>query len=195
MRAEDMRVVLREPAHAHQSVQRAGRLVTVAGAELGQTQRQLAIGLHPLLEDLHMAGAVHRLDRERQVLVLDLGDEHVLAVVLPMARHLPELAVDQERRLDLLIAGASDPAADIVFQRAIERIALRVPEHLADGLFLHVEEVHLAADLAVVALLRLLDALEIGLELLLVAPGGAVDALQLRIARRRANRRRRSWSA
>ena len=41
------------------------------------------------------------------------------------------------------------------------------------------EEIHLAADAAVVALLRLLDHVEIGVEVLPVAPGGAVDALQL----------------
>jgi hypothetical protein len=34
--AEDVRVVLREAAHAHDPVQRARRLVAVAGAELGQ---------------------------------------------------------------------------------------------------------------------------------------------------------------
>jgi hypothetical protein len=33
---EDMRIVLREGTHAHQTMQRAGRLVAVAGTELGQ---------------------------------------------------------------------------------------------------------------------------------------------------------------
>ena len=42
--AEDVRVVLREGAHAHQAVQRARRLVAVARAELGHAQRQVAIG-------------------------------------------------------------------------------------------------------------------------------------------------------
>src|SRR6266446_6960290 len=55
-----------------------------------------------------------------------------------------------------------------------------MPEHLADRLFLHVEEVHLAPELTVVALLGFLDAREIGGKLLLVAPGGAVNALELR---------------
>ncbi len=40
------------------------------------------------------------------------------------------------------------------------------------------EQVHLAAELAVVALLRFLDLLEIGLELLLLGEGGAVDAAE-----------------
>ena len=52
-----------------------------------------------------------------------------------------------------------------------------------DRLFLQMEQVHLAADAAVVALLRLLQHVEIGVELLLVRPAGAVDALQLRVLR------------
>ena len=45
------------------------------------------------------------------------------------------------------------------------------------------EQAHLAAEAAVVALLRLLQHMEIGVELLLVRPAGAVDALQLRVLR------------
>ena len=52
-----------------------------------------------------------------------------------------------------------------------------MPEHLAHGLFLHVEQVHFAAQFAVVAFLGLFDALEIGVEFFLVAPGGAIYAL------------------
>ncbi len=43
--AEDMRVVLREAAHAHDAVQRARRLVAVARSELGHAQRQVAVAL------------------------------------------------------------------------------------------------------------------------------------------------------
>jgi hypothetical protein len=53
-----------------------------------------------------------------------------------------------------------------------------VPEHHARRFFLHVVQVELLADLAVVALGGLFQTLQVGLELLLVGPGGAVDALQ-----------------
>ena len=53
--AEDVRVVLREAAHAHQPVQGARRLVAMHIAELGKPQRQFAIGPQAMLEDLHMA--------------------------------------------------------------------------------------------------------------------------------------------
>ena len=44
-RAEDVRVVLREHAHAQQAVQRAGQLVAVQDAGLGEAQRQLAVAV------------------------------------------------------------------------------------------------------------------------------------------------------
>ncbi len=64
-RAEDMGVVLRELAHAHDAVQRAVRLVAVAAAELGEPQRQVAIGVDALLEDQDVRRAVHRLQRHQ----------------------------------------------------------------------------------------------------------------------------------
>ena len=60
-RAENMRVVLGEGAHAHHAVQRARGLVAMHDAEFGNAHGQIAIGLQPVLEDQHMARAVHRL--------------------------------------------------------------------------------------------------------------------------------------
>ena len=42
---EDVRVILREAAHAEQTVQRAGQLVTVYQTQLAHAQRQLAVGM------------------------------------------------------------------------------------------------------------------------------------------------------
>ena len=54
--AEDVAIVLRETAHAHDAVQAAGGLVAVAGAELAVAQRQVAVALDALLEDRDVAG-------------------------------------------------------------------------------------------------------------------------------------------
>ena len=56
-----------------------------------------------------------------------------------------------------------------------------MPEHGAGPFLLEMEQVHLAAELAVVALLRFLELMEIGVELLLLGEGGAVDAGQHRV--------------
>ena len=178
---EDMGVVLREGAHPHDAVQRAGGLVAVAGAELRHAQRQVAVALDALLEYLHVARAVHRLQREQPVL-RRLGHEHMLAELLPMARGLPERAVEELRRLHLDISVRIEAHAHIVFADAEQRPALGHPEDRAGGLFLQVEQAHLAPDAAVVAPLGLGEALQMRPELLLVAPCRAVDALQHLVA-------------
>jgi hypothetical protein len=58
-----------------------------------------------------------------------------------------------------------------------------MPEHHARRLFLQVEQIELLAELAVVALLGLLEHVQIGVQVLLLGPGGAVDALQLLVLR------------
>ena len=57
-----------------------------------------------------------------------------------------------------------------------------MPKHHALALFLDVEEVHGLADLAVVALLGLLDALDVGLQVGLGGPGRTIYPLQLGVA-------------
>src|SRR3546814_13180366 len=79
--------------------------------------------------------------------------------------------------------GRLQAAAQVGLDGAVERPALGMPEHRARRLLLQMEEVHLAAEAPVVALFSLLQHGEVGLELLLVLPAGAVDALELRGAR------------
>ena len=186
--AEDMRVVLGERAHAHHAMQRARGLIAMHDAEFGEPQRQLAIRAQAVLEDLDMAGAVHRLQRI-DALVLRLGvvaggarHEHVLAIPAPMAGDFPQVLVEHLRRADLLIVGG-EAAAHVGDQGLEQRPALGMPEHRARPLLLEMEQVHLARELAVVALFGLLELLQIGVELLPVGEGGRVDARQHRPVR------------
>ena len=174
--ADDVRVVLHEPAHAHDAVQRAARLVARAVAELGEAQRQVLVGAHAALEDLERAGAVHGLHREDALLAL--RDEHVRLVVVPVPAPLPEAARHDGGGVDLLVAVLDELRAHVVLQRHVDRPALRVPEDLAGVLGVEVEEVELHAEAAVVALLRLLEAGDVGVELRLVLADDAVDALE-----------------
>ena len=57
-----------------------------------------------------------------------------------------------------------------------------MPEDHPLGLFLHVEEVHGATDLAVVALFSFLDAREVRLQVRFRSPSRAVDPLKHRVA-------------
>src|SRR5436190_526128 len=144
---ENMRVVLGEGAHPHDAVQRTRRLVAVAAAEFGEPQRQFAIAPQPVAEDQDMAGTVHRLQREN-FLVPALGNEHVLAEILPVPGRLPQRAVEQLRPLDLLVTGRIEPPAHIVLDDPKQLPALGMPEDAADRLFLQVEQVELAAEAA-----------------------------------------------
>ena len=96
-----------------------------------------------------------------------------------MAGGFPQLPVDELGGFHLLITGAFQAAAHIAFHHAVEGPALRVPEHRADGFLLLVKKAHLAPQLAVVALGRLLQHGEIGFEALFILPAGAVDPLKL----------------
>ena len=179
--AEDVGVVLGEGAQPHDAMQGAGRLEPVARAELGHPQRQVAVALLSVIEDLHMARTVHRLDGQSLAL-LCLAGEHGLAELLPVAGTFPHRAVHQLRRLDLDIAVGLQPAAHVGLDRPVERPALGVPEDHPFGLFLQVEEVHGPADLAMVALLGFLQAMQVRRQVGFGRPGRAVDALQHRIA-------------
>ena len=162
-------------------MQGARRLIAVTGPELRHPQRQFAVRPLALIEDLDVAWTVHGLEAEH--LALDrLADEHVGPVLLPVARLLPEGAVQHLGCLDLDIAGGVEAAAHIGLQHAPQHPAFGVPEDHAPALFLHVEQAHGLADAAVVALLGLLDAEKIGVQIGLRRPGRRIDALQLGVA-------------
>ncbi len=137
-----------------------------------------------MLEDLHVARAVHRLQCE-PALVLGLvagrlRREHVLAVPAPVAGGLPQGLVEDLRRVHLGVV-ALQAAAHVGDQLLEDRPALGVPEHHARSLLLEMEQVHLPAEPAVVAALGLLQPMEVAVEVLLRGPGGAVDARQHRV--------------
>ena len=151
-------------------------------AELRKPHRQLPIAAQAVLEDLHVPRAVHGLDGV-QPLVRGLGEKHVLAELLQVPGLLPQSRVHELRRTDFFVAGGALALAHVGDQRLEHGPALGMPEHRARRLLLQMKEIELLADAAVIALLRLLEALQVGVELLLVRPGGAVDPLQHLVAR------------
>src|SRR5262249_35547368 len=81
----------------------------------------------------------------------------------------------------LLVAARVERLPGEPFQLAHEHHAAGQPERCPWRDVVEVEEVELAAELAVIALLRLLEAPEILVELVLRRPRGAVDALEHRV--------------
>ena len=172
-----MAVVLHEATHTHQAVQRARWFVTVTGAKLTIAQRQLAVGTEASVEHLDVTRTIHRLDRI--VAVLGSRGEHVVLVVVPVTRLLPQRAVEDLRAAHFLIAVVAIDLAHVLLDLLPHGPALGVPEDEARGFVLHVEQIEMAADAAVVPLFGLFEHVQVGVEVFLLRPGRAVDALQL----------------
>ena len=84
-----------------------------------------------------------------------------------MPRFLPQRAIEDLGATHFLVAAVLIDTAHVLLDLLPDRPALRVPEHHARRLVLHVEEVELLADAAVVALLRLLEHVQVLLLVLL----------------------------
>ena len=154
---EDVGVVLGEAAHAEQAVERAGQLVAVHQTQLAHPQGQVTVGVGLAGVDQHTAGAVHGLDGV--ILAVDDGGVHVVLVVIPVAGALPQLTVEDHGGGDLHIAVALVDLAPVVDQGVLQHHALGQEEGEAGALVGEHEQAQLLAQLAVVALLGLFDAL------------------------------------
>ena len=180
--AEDVRVVLGEAAHALHAVQHARALVAVDGAELGIADRQLAIAVLARLIDEDVPGAVHRLGAVG--LAVDVHRRvHDVAVVLQVPRDLVELLARDVRGIHELVAVLEmlflPEGLDLVAHHA----ALGVPQDQpGPDALVHRVEVEFLAETAMVALERLLDVLQVRLEIGLARERGAVNALQHLVA-------------
>jgi hypothetical protein len=182
-----VRIVLGEGPHPKQAVEDPLALPPGDQAELGEPQGELAVGVAPRGEDEAGAGAVHRLERVLALLlagafrVLALrrgGEEHVLLVVVPVARAVPELDVEDLRGLDLGVPAGVELLAHLGLDQLQQDRAVRQPERHPGRLGAELEEVQLRTELAVVALTRLLESLQVLLEILLVEERRPVDAGQ-----------------
>ena len=145
--------------------------------------RQVAVGAELRPEQEHVPGAVHRLERELALVAVRPGEEHVVAVVVVVPRRDVRLDVVEQWGLHLDVAALLVLAATEVLEGVPDHHALRVPERRAGRVLGQVEEVELAPEPAVVAAPRLLEPLQVGVEVGLRVEGGAVDAGELRLRR------------
>jgi hypothetical protein len=123
--------------------------------------------------------AVHRLEGEELVFHLDL--EHVVPVMLPVPRLLPQLLVDEHGGGNLLVPAGIEVLAGKFLELAHDEHAVGQPEGLARRHIEEVEQIQLTSELAVIALLGLFEPPQVLVELLLGRPRRAVDPLQHRV--------------
>ena len=164
--AEDVGVVLRDVAHAHQAVHHARRPRCDAQALLGEPERQVAVAAPRVVVDLDVTRAVHRLEAEDALVGLD--EEHVLAVVVPVPRALPQLGVEEDRRRAPRGSRASRSARA---RRPSSAFQIAIPFGCQNGepgeTSEKWNEVELRAEPAMIAPARLLELVQVLVELLL----------------------------
>ena len=144
-------------------------------------QRQVSIAPHLAGEDEHVSGAVHRFDPER--LAFGLHEEHIVPEDLPMPGGLPQLLIEDERGTQLHVAGWRQYRPHVLREQVPQAGALRKPERRARGPGVEREQPQLAAELAVVAFLRLFQARQVGFERAFGKEGRAVNPLHRLVTR------------
>src|SRR5690606_9977224 len=107
-------------------------------------------------------------------------DEHVLTVMLPVARSLPKLGPENPRRRDFFVPVPFLNFAREGLQRSVQRVTFGMPENEAGGLIAKAEKVQFPAELPVVSLRSLLQTFQVRIEIALLGKGRAVDPLQHR---------------
>jgi len=85
----------------------------MARAELGVSKRELTPRPHSLVENLHVTGTGHWLERHRAFVVSDA--EHVAAEFLPMTALYPKVSRQELGRLDLGVTKLAHLAANVFF--------------------------------------------------------------------------------
>ena len=151
--ADDVRVVLGEPARPQKPVDDAEPLVPVDTPELREPDRQLAVRPDLRLVHEHVEGAVHRLDEVGRVTLVPHLRVHQVRVLLRVPRGVPQLAAREVGRHDGFVAAREVQVAHVVLELLAEDPALRMPdgearpELLGEG-----EQVELAPEAAMVAL-------------------------------------------
>ena len=171
-------VVLANHAHAGQALQHAGLLVTVHGAELEETQRQLTVRAATRTVNLVVHRAVHGLQTVMTVIQLH-GREHAVRIVRKVTGSVEQVFLRNVRGADVLETLLNVAGTHVVFHLALNHAALRVNHRQAGTNVLREgEQIQLTAQATVVAALRLSDALLVRHQLVLSRPCGTVNTLQ-----------------
>ena len=179
--AEDMGVILSERAHTGESVQLARLLVTIDGTKFGNAERQVFIRTGLPSENLTMVRTVHGLQHVFLSL-LRSGDrtECIFRIVGVVTRCHIEVLTTNMRSDNFLITKILLDFAQHILQAETQVSSLWQPDGktLTYTVGEH-EELHLLANLAMVAFLGFLEHDEILVEHLFLGERNAIEALHL----------------
>ena len=174
--AEDVGIILLEPADTGEAGEGPAELIAVEDSKVGQPERELAVRAGAEAEHEAVARAVHGL--EGKLLALNVKAKHVLLVVLPVSGALPELGVVHVWGDDLLEAPLRVLGPDEGNEGVVDPGTAWEEEAAARAELVEEEELLVPAYEAVIALLGLLAPLLPLGEALVVVEGDAVDTLE-----------------
>ena len=127
--------------------------------------------------DHHVGEAVHRLDAE--TLLVNLGEIHVLAVVLVMPGALPQFRLEYLGTNDNVVTALEMFFTFEIFKYGAQHGPFGMPYGKAGANFIGKgKQVQLFPQLAMIAALCLLDTVQISFQLFFIGKGRSVDALQ-----------------
>ncbi len=162
-------------------MQHAGLLIAIHRAQFGPAQRQFTIGARTILVNFNVERAVHRLDIVG-VIVNFHGRIHAFAVEVKMAAGLPEQSPADMGSIEQLVAMRVMGVLPEGLNHMPNPRSVGMPANQTGAdLLVRAEQLHLSPDAAMVALLGLLNAIKIRLQILLVRKSSAINALQHRI--------------
>ena len=169
-----MCIVLSKLTNTEQTVQSTLHLITVIKTSLSQFHRKIPIRTWLGLVNQACTRAVHRLNGK--VLFIYRGGVHILFVVVPVTRSLPKGTREDQWGLNLLVAKASLHLMPVIGQSVAQSHAVWKPEWRTWTKVGHHKELHLAANLPVVALLGLFNHLEVLSKLLFGTKGNTINS-------------------
>lgn len=173
---EDVGIVLLELPHTGQSAQCTGCFITVQNTKVRNSQGEFSVTPLAVAEEHEMSRAVHGLKSPFSLLYVKL--EHIILVMRPVTRCLPDADVVHVGSLNFLVAAL----AVLSPQKSLERIenlsSVGEEERTSWRNFIEEEKLLVLADSQVIALLRLLQELQMFLHLLLIGESNTTDTLQ-----------------
>lgn len=156
---EDVGVILLELANTGETAQGSRCLVSVQDTEIRDSQRKFSVTSLAVAEEHKVTGAVHRL--KSPLPLLDIKLEHVILVVGPVTRRLPNADIIHVGGLNLLVAALTVLGAQKGLESVEDLGTVGEKERASWRNLVEEEQLLLLTQLNVVALLGLLQELQV----------------------------------
>ena len=176
MRTKDVRVILLEFPDPSETAQRTGCFISMQHSEIRNSQRKLPVAPISIAKEDAVTRAVHRLERPLALFNVEL--EHVILVVIPVTRSLPDAHIVHVWSLNFLIAALSIFGPQKLLDSVEDLCAVGEQKRTSGRGFVKKEKLLVLADFDMVPFLGLFQELQVLLHPLFVGESNATNTLQ-----------------